>query len=142
MPLAEHNEDYHGCANDDEQENEPQGRGEEHAVRLQHHGWTLHDGADVFVLFIFELAHFRCCSRSFLDVEGETLGANGAVLLGLGVVEHELGGRNFVLSNLLRHSQEVVNHVSLYAVGGQLGLVCYLYVVLVETLGEVYRRCF
>ena len=101
----------------------------------------MHDGAYVFVLFFFKLAHFRTRTRALFYFQAEALGANGAVLLFLSVVEYELCGWNVVFPNLLRNGKEVVNHVSLNTVGGKVGLIGYLHVVLIEAFGEVYDRC-
>ena len=80
------------------------------------------------------------CAVALLHGEGEGLGLDGAVGIGLGVVVGEFYRWNGVLALVARNSEEVVNHVALHTVLGELGLVGDFGVILVEVFRQVEHR--
>ena len=97
------------------------------------------DAVNVLVLLLC-IDSCRGIAVTLLHIDLKGLRLQGLVGIGRRIIIGKLHGRNLILTLISRNHQEVVNHVALHAIGGQLGLIRNLGVVLIEILGEVHYR--
>ena len=75
---------------------------------------------------------------SYLQING--LGLHCAILIAVNIIVDEFNGRYCIVALIAWNSKEVINHVSLQAIGRKFGLICNLCIILVEIFGELYNR--
>ena len=137
--AAEHDEQYHEGDERHEQTDPVAEAAEEHLVCLVLFSLAQLDGVDILVLAgeIFRLAR---CAIALLHLYLERLGLDGLVGILARIIIGELHRWDGIAALVARHGKEIVDHVALYAVGGEAGLVGYLGIILVEILREVDHR--
>ena len=84
------------------------------------------------------VSRLGCRSISLLHVQSERLGLDGLIRILAGIIIGELHGRNGIAALIARHSQEIVDHITLHSIGGESGLISYLGIILVEILWEIH----
>ena len=94
---------------------------------------------DILVLLVGEVHGVTASAIALVHIQLERLCLDGLVGIGANIIIGELHRRNGVLSLVARNSKEVIDHVSLYTISRQLGLVGHLRIIFVEVLGEVHH---
>ena len=95
---------------------------------------------DVLILFLGIVDGHTATTLSFLYIQFEGLRLDGPIGIGIGVVIDELYWRNGVFALVSGHGKEVVDHVTLHAIGSQLRLVGDFRVVFVKVFREIHYR--